>query len=346
MPPYLVDRADAPANPCEPLGDGVHVIDTGFHRPRFDAAYLLVEDGRAAFVDTGTNHSVPRLLAALDGLDIGRDAVDFVIVTHVHLDHAGGAGLLMQALPNARLVVHPRGARHLVDPSHLVRSATGVYGAEEIERSYGRIAGVAADRVLKTRDGSTLELARRQLRFIDTPGHAMHHHCIVDERSGGVFTGDTFGLSYRDFDTTRGAWIMPTTTPVQFQPEALRRSVERIVALMPARLFLTHYGQVVDVPRLARLFLYQLEAMVALARCVAAGLDRRRSDKRHERDERHERHERHERLKRGLAAIHLQSLREHGVTLGDERIETLLALDLELNARGIAVWLDRVAATR
>ena len=314
---------------CEPLGDGIHAIDTGFHRPRFDAAYLLVERGRAAFIDTGTNHSVARLLSALDRLNIGKEAVDFVIVTHVHLDHAGGAGLLMQALPNARLVVHPRGARHVVDPAHLVRSATGVYGAAEIERSYGRVVGVTPERVLKTRDDMTLVLAGRRLRFLDTPGHAMHHHCIVDEQSRGIFTGDTFGLSYREFDTAQGAWIMPTTTPVQFQPEALRRSVERIVALEPARLYLTHYGPVEDVPRLARTFLAQLDAMVGLAKSIPAGI---------------EHHERHARLLRGLAAIHRRSLREHGVALADEHIESLLALDLALNAKGIAIWLDRTAA--
>ena len=315
----------ASAGLVEPIGHGIHVIDTGFHRPRFDAAYLIVEGGRAAFVDTGTNHSVPRLLGALERLGVGRDAVDFVIATHVHLDHAGGAGLLMQALPKARLVVHPRGARHLVDPSHLVKSATGVYGREEIERSYGTIARVAPDRVVKTADGTTLELAGRPLRFMDTPGHAMHHHCIFDAASAGVFTGDTFGLSYREFDTAAGAWIMPTTTPVQFQPEALRRSVERILAAAPQRLYLTHYGPVGEVPRLGALFLDQLDAMVALARSTRAAASR------------------HEELKRGLAAIHLRSLREHGVVLPDARLLGLLALDLELNAQGIAIWLDRSA---
>ncbi|MBC7994053.1 MAG: MBL fold metallo-hydrolase, partial [Rhizobacter sp.] len=104
---------DAPATPIplQTLGHGLHVIDTGFHRPRFDAAYLMVEDCRAAFIDTGTTHSVPRLLASLAALGLPVEAVDWVIVTHVHLDHAGGAGALMQALPNARLLVHPRGER-------------------------------------------------------------------------------------------------------------------------------------------------------------------------------------------------------------------------------------------
>ncbi|MEO8081646.1 MAG: MBL fold metallo-hydrolase, partial [Caldimonas sp.] len=226
---------------------GIHVVDTGFHRPAFDAAYLVVENGRGAFIDTGTNESVPRLLAALAAAGLAADAVDFVIATHVHLDHAGGVGQLMRHLPQARAVVHPRGARHLVDPSYLIRSATGVYGADEIERSYGTIVGVAADRVLRSTDGMVLELAGRPLRFLHTPGHAMHHHCIWDERSRGVFTGDTFGLSYREFDSARGPWIMPTTTPVQFQPEALRRSIERMLGFDPESIYVTHYGQVGDV---------------------------------------------------------------------------------------------------
>ena len=266
---------------------------------------------------------MPRLLAALGAAGLAVEAVDYVIATHVHLDHAGGAGLLMQQLPQARLVVHPRGAKHMIDPVHLIKGATAVYGAEEIERSYGTLVGVAADRVDETADGMTLELAGRPLLFLDTPGHAMHHHCIWDERSRGFFTGDTFGLSYREFDTARGAWIMPTTTPVQFQPEALRRSIERILAFSPQQIFVTHYGPVGDVPRLADLFLAQLDEMVVLARSLAKAPDR------------------HEALKRGLETIHLRSLRAHGVVLSDQRIRSLLALDFELNAQGIGIWLDR-----
>ncbi len=322
-------RAEAPVASLpdfvDALEHGIHVIDTGFHRPRFDAAYLIVESGRAAFVDTGTNHSVPRLLAGLDALGLEPDAVDMVIATHVHLDHAGGVGLLMQHLPSARLIVHPRGARHLIDPTRLVQSATTVYGAEEIERSYGTIVGVAAERVQATTDGMMLALAGRPLVFLHTPGHAMHHHCIWDAASQSFFTGDTFGLSYREFDTGRGPWITPTTTPVQFQPEALRHSIARLLAYAPRHLNLTHYGRVGDVPRLAALFLAQLERMVELAKSLPADAAR------------------HQALQDGLEAILLHSLREHGVTLSDERIHELLALDLELNAQGIAIWLDRSA---
>jgi glyoxylase-like metal-dependent hydrolase (beta-lactamase superfamily II) len=307
----------------QPIGHGIHAIDTGFHRPNFDAAYLIVEHGRAAFVDTGTNDSVPRLLAALGAAGVHPEAVDHVIATHVHLDHAGGAGLLMRRLPNATLVVHPQGAQHLIDPTRLMAGARAVYGEEEVARTYGDVPGVPAERVLRTADDFVLDFAGRPLKFLDTPGHARHHHCIWDERSRSFFTGDTFGLSYRELDTARGAWLMPTTTPVQFEPEALRHSVRRMLAYGPERMCLTHYGPVGDVPRLADLFMTQLDAMVALAERLADVDDR------------------HAALKAGLAEIHLPSLRAHGCTLPDERILDLLAMDLELNAQGIGVWLDR-----
>ena len=305
------------------LANGIHVIDTGFHRPVFDASYLIVERGRAAFVDTGTNHSVPRLLAALAAAGLAPEAVDYVIATHVHLDHAGGVGLLMRALPSARLVVHPLGARHLVNPAQLIASACRVYGEDEVTRSYGDVVGVAPERVLRTADDMTLELAGRPLKFLDTPGHARHHHCIWDERSRGFFTGDTFGLSYREFDTARGAWIMPTTTPIQFEPEAMRQSIQRMVAYRPESLYLTHYGRVGDVPRLAELLLGQMDTMVALARSLPNDDTR------------------HAALVRGFGEIHLKSLRAHGSTLSDAQVLDLLALDLELNAQGMAVWLNR-----
>lgn len=307
----------------QPLAHGIHVIDTGFHRPAFDASYLIVENGRAAFVDTGTNDSVPRLLAALEAAGVAREAVDFVIATHVHLDHAGGVGLLMQQLPNARLVVHPIGAPHLIEPSRLMAGARAVYGDEEVARTYGDVIGVPAERVLRTEDGMTIELNGRPLRFLDTPGHARHHHCIWDARSRGFFTGDTFGLSYREFDTAQGAWAMPTTTPVQFEPDALRESIRRMLAFDPVCMYVTHYGRVADVLRLADLLLTQLDAMVALALALPDDAQR------------------HASLMDGLMAIHMKSLAAHGSALGEARVRELLALDNELNAQGMAVWLNR-----
>ncbi len=309
----------------EPLGHGIYAIDTGFERPRFDAAYLIVEDGRAAFVDTGANAALPRLLGALAHAGVAPEAVDHVIVTHVHLDHAGGAGLLMQQLPHARLVVHPRGARHMIDPGALLDGARAVYGADEIARNYGEVQPVSAERVLESHDGMVLELAGRPLELIDTPGHARHHHCVWDAASRGWFTGDTFGLSYPECEAPRGRYLLPTTSPVQFEPQALSRSVARMLEREPICMYLTHYGRVTEVPRLAALLLEQLDAMVALARPLAAAPDR------------------HARLRAALAALYRERLRAQGSTLSDAAIDALLAIDVELNAQGLAVWLDRPA---
>ena len=312
LPPFL-----------QPLGHGIHAVDTGFHRDQFDAAYLLVHGGRAAFIDSGTNLGVPRLLASLQALGMPPEAVDFVIPTHVHLDHAGGCGLLMQALPRAQLWVHPRGARHMIDPTALWQGAMAVYGQAEMERSYGELVAVPAARVHTTQDGMTLDLAGRTLYIADTPGHARHHHCIWDATSRGWFTGDTFGLSYRELDTAQGAYILPTSTPVQFDPPALHASIDRMLSHDPACMYLTHYSRVAEVPRLGALLKGQLDQMVALAEQVRHAADR------------------HEALKRGMLDIYTGRLQAHGTALTQVQIAELLALDLELNAQGIAVWLDR-----
>ncbi len=308
------------------LGDGVYVIDTGYYRPVFDAAYLIVERGRAAFVDTGTNFGVPRLLAALEGLGLARDAVDYVIPTHVHLDHAGGVGLLMQEVPSATAIVHPRGARHMIDPSALIAGATAVYGEEEMARSYGTIVGVPAERVRESADGMTVELAGRPLQFLDTPGHARHHHCLWDARTKGFFTGDTFGLSYREFDTEQGPWLLPTTTPVQFEPEKLRESVQRMLAYSPECMYLTHYGRVRDVARLGASLLAQIDRLVAIGRSLKDSPQR------------------HEAIKQALLAEYVAITTAHGCRFSEAQLAEQLAVDLELNAQGMGVWLDKESA--
>ncbi len=315
----------ADPTPVQRLPHSIHAIDTGFHRPRFDAAYLMVEGGRGAFIDTGTNHAVPRLLDALRVAGLSPADVDWLIVTHVHLDHAGGAGLLLQSLPNARFVVHPRGARHMIDPSALYESARGVYGDAEMERSYGRLVPVPAERVLTTTDAMDLLLAGRRLHFIDTPGHARHHHCIWDERSRGFFTGDTFGLSYREFDVDGRPWLLPTSTPVAFEPDALANSVRRIAAFDPESLYLTHFGRVGEVARLADLMLEQVAEMAALARQVDGDSASRQAT-----------------LEQALARLYRDRLRAHGCTLADDEIRRLLQMDIELNAQGLLIWRQRM----
>jgi len=316
LPPWLV-----------PLGSGVYLIDTGFQRDHFDAAYLLVDSGRAAFIDTGTGRALPRLLGALQALGLPRDSVDWVIPTHVHLDHAGGVGPLMQQLPGARVLVHPRGARHLIDPSALYQGALAVYGQAEMDRSYGELVGVPAERVDSSHDGQQIRLGGRLLTLIDTPGHARHHHAIWDPVSRGWFTGDTFGLSYREFDVDGRAWILPTSTPVQFEPEALADTIRRLGAQQPECVYLTHYGRLDQVPRLAADLLAQLDQMVALGLSVPAGPDR------------------HQQLRDGLLRLYVEALARHGCRMERSAVAEALAIDIELNAQGMGIWLDRRAAS-
>ena len=314
------------------LGHGIFAIDTGFEREDFDAAYLIVDTGRAAFIDTGHNAAVPRLLEALDAIGLPREAVDWVIPTHVHLDHAGGAGLLMRHLPGARALIHPRGARHLIDPTALVEGARAVYGVEVVRQTYGTIEPIEAARVVESHDGQRLRLGSRELLLIDTPGHARHHHCIWDERSRGWFTGDTFGISYREFDGADGAWIFPSTTPVQFEPEALRSSVQRMMAMQPQCLYPTHFGRVDGVERLAAQFLATLDRFEADGLALLARLP-------------DDAPARLAALKEQVAATLVASALAAGCPVSPARAHELLALDIELNAKGMAVWLSRIGRT-
>ena len=314
----------APLPPfAEALGDGIWCIDTGYHRPRYDAAYLLVDDGRAAFFDTGTNFAVPRLLATLQALGLERDAVDWVIPSHVHLDHAGGAGLLMRELPAARMLLHPRGLRHLVDPSALQQAVLEIYGPEAVARDYGTLLPVDPARITTTADGLVVTLGARRLEFAHTPGHAQHHHCLWDQASGSWFVGDTFGVSYREFDSARGAWMLAISTPVQFDPQSLRVSVQRLLARQPRCMQLTHYGRVGDVARLGADLLAGIDRLVALGRATPPGPGRE------------------QRLRQALRQQVLDDARAHGCMLPDETIADALAMDLTLNAQGLLIWLDR-----
>jgi len=308
---------------CQPLGHGIFVIDTGFVRPRFDAAYLVVENGRAAYIDTGPNDAVPRLLAALQWAGLDRSAVDYVIPTHVHLDHAGGAGLLMSELPNARMLIHPRGARHMIDPTALMEGVRAVYGIEVANRDYGELVPVPEEKVTTTNDGMVVMLGGRPLQFMDTPGHAKHHHCIWDEASRGWFTGDTFGIAYPDLHTPRGPYVVPATAPVQFDQDALHESIKRLLAQRPQQIFLTHFGAVAHPEQLSRQFLSQVDAMADAARSLALVPNR------------------HEQLKSAFADIYIAELRRSGSTQSESFLREILATDIELNAQGLGAWLNK-----
>lgn len=304
------------------FADGITAVDTEYVRPQMDASHVVVSGARAAIVDTGPNTAVPLILAALGELGVAPDAVDFLFITHVHLDHAGGAGALMRALPNAVCVVHPRAAPHLADPSKLIAASREVYGAELYAKLYGEILPVDKERLKIAQDGARFDLAGRTFECVHTPGHAMHHHAIVDLSVSGIFTGDTFGLSYREFDTTKGAWIMPTTTPTQFDPGQLKASIIRLMQFRPRKLYLTHYSEVGDCPRLANDMVDAIDEFVRIAR--ASGLDAGR-------------------IRFDMRQWAHDSLKDHGCKLSAAQIDSILNKDFELNASGLIAWLQREA---
>ena len=213
-------------------------IDTGFVQPNFTATYLLTHGKEAAFFDTGVAASTPSLLEALRQDGLAPENVVAIIVSHVHLDHAGGAGTLMTACPNARLIVHPRGARHMVDPGKLEASAREVYGDEEFERSYGRLTPVADGRVTIAEDGFEWHWGTSTLTFRDAPGHAKHHLIAWDPDSRTVLAGDAFGLCYPKFPDL----VLPTTSPTQFDPEAALMTYQMILELQPKQVAIGHFG--------------------------------------------------------------------------------------------------------
>lgn len=306
------------------FGHGIHAIDSGFTRPLLDAVHVIEHEGRAALVDSAVNASVPRILDTLAAMGIARDAVDFVVLTHVHLDHAGGAGLLMRELPNARLTVHPRGARHMIDPAKLTVATHAVYGEAKARAMYGDILPVPQARVVETPDGTTLSLAGRELLFLDTPGHARHHVCIRDGLTGHFFTGDTFGFLWRELDAHGRRHAFPTLTPSQLEPEALHRSIDRIMSHGPAAVYGTHFGHAGDTPRLAADLHRLIDAQVEVAlRAQDAGAARKT------------------RIMEGIAAVVEDEARRQDWPLQGQAALEFFAADIELNAQGLEVWLDQ-----
>lgn len=302
---------------------GVSAIDSGYVRHQHAAIHFVVEQGRVAIVDTGTNDSLARVRAALEAMDLNDDSVDFVILTHVHLDHAGGAGAMMQAFPNARLVVHPRGARHMADPSKLIAGAAAVYGPSEVRRLYGEIVPVDAARIIEAPHETIIRLADRELFCLDTPGHARHHICIVDRGSNAIFSGDTFGLSYRELDTDGRQFVFPTTTPVQFDPDALHRSIDLLMSYKPRVMYLTHFSELRDVEQHAETLHRLVDAHVTIARREARpGQDR------------------HARIRANLAHLLVNEAERFGCRLGPAQVLKLWESDIELNAQGLDIWLD------
>lgn len=299
----------------------IYTVDALYYEPELASIHLIRSNNRIAIVDTGTQYSVPQVEQALSALNLAYSNVDYVILTHIHLDHAGGAGALMKLCENAKLVVHPKGARHMVDPSKLIAGASAVYGEEEFNKLYGEISSIDANRIIEPEDGETIDFAGRPLTFIDTPGHASHHHCIIDTQSNSVFSGDTLGVGYRALRNEHHAFVMPTTTPVQFNPEALHHSIDKVMSYQPDTLYLTHYSALTPSAKIIAGLHEQIDDYVMLTQQAADHGDEFEKVLTHE-------------LYEYLVRRCMNELEG----IGEKVVRHWLRLDSNLNAQGLVFW--------
>lgn len=306
------------------LGHGITQLDAEYITPGVAAVYLLQQGKQIAIIETGTSLTVPAILAELEQRGLAAENVAYVIPTHVHLDHAGGAGELMHVCANAKLVIHPYGARHMIDPSRLAQGTIAVYGEEKFKQFYGDLKPVAEDRIIEAPDNFELNFNGRVLQFLDTPGHARHHFCVYDQTSRGIFSGDTFGLSYPQLETDQGPFIFPTTTPVQFDPEALKSSIDRLMALQPETIYLTHFGRISPTPEVVTQLKEGIDAFTDIAHSEKDSGDERLT-----------------RIAERMMDYLLVQLHKMGCSLERNNCQDILQNDVVLNSQGLEVWLEK-----
>lgn len=202
---------------------------------------FIIKDDKIALIETASSPSIPHILKAFEELNIPLNKVDYLILTHIHLDHAGGAGLFMEECPNAKLYVHPKGARHIIDPSRLIASARSIYG-EKFDMLYNPILPVSPERVVIIEDGSTLCFGQSNVLFYHTRGHADHHISMLESSTNGLFVGDTTGVFYPQLKDEEVHLIIPSTSPNQFDPNLMEQSIQLFERLNASQLYFGHYG--------------------------------------------------------------------------------------------------------
>jgi glyoxylase-like metal-dependent hydrolase (beta-lactamase superfamily II) len=302
------------------LGNDVYQIDTrmaGY--PGITAGYLI-RGSRPCLVETGTATSAPVVRAALAAVGIEAADLATVVVTHIHLDHAGGAGDIAAMYPKASVVVHVRGARHLADPSRLMAGARAVYGSA-LDRLFGTLAPVPADRIVSLDDVGTIDLGDgRRLDSHYSPGHAKHHVGLIDSLSGDLYVGDAAGVYLPDTGDLR-----PATPPPDFDLETALASVQRFVSLRPSRLLFSHYGPVSDVAAILDRSAEEISLWAARTReARSAGMD----------------------LDHAVDMVRSQTLSRYAALRPDADPEVAAKFErmsgAALNVHGIWSWLDRL----
>ncbi|MDI2586816.1 MBL fold metallo-hydrolase [Psychrobacillus sp. NEAU-3TGS] len=304
------------------LNDRIHLIDGHDLGVTERTGIYVIQEEELTIVETSASPSIKYVKEGLKVLGISLDEVKYIIVTHIHLDHAGGAGLLMQDCPNAKVVVHPKGARHLADPSRLITGAKAVYG-DKFSGLFEPILPIAEERLIVKGEGETLEIGPNcQLLFLDTPGHANHHFSIYDPISNGMFTGDTVGVRYPQLVPDNVHLFLPSTSPNQFNPDAMQRAMDGMEEMQLDTIYFGHYGMTNDPAEVFRQVSTWLKVYVDEAKTVYA------EQKGYE-----------------VLAERLESLvREHLRGLGipdDHEVYSILQLDIEVSAMGLLDYLSK-----
>ncbi len=304
------------------LADQLYLFDLYEQGEIGRSSAYLYNGAKKTLIETGSALSLPHILDSLTRLNLAPEDLDYVIVTHIHLDHAGGAGKLAELAKKATFVAHPRAARHLIDPSRLIQGATQVYGAT-LPTLFGDILPVPESQVMIREDGETIDIGDRKLVFYDTPGHAKHHFVIHDPEIKGVFSGDSLGIRYVDSLTGWGTeLVLPSTSPTDFDPEGVAFTVDKIRRLGIDTVFHTHFG-----PSPAEeAFVGTLEGALTFKNLA----DRTfviTSD--------------WESIQQALRQHIHDRLRGMGVTPSESLAE--MAVDLELNAKGLLVYEEKKA---
>ena len=301
--------------------NNIFCFDADYIRKKFAAIHFINQNNKLLIVDTATNHSANRFLQALHSMNISPEFVEWIILTHVHLDHAGGAGLLMRMCPNARLAVHPRGVRHMVNPEKLWASVVSVYGKEEAENQYGQLIPVDESRIIAMKEGEIISFQNRRLQIFDAPGHANHHIAVFDEESKSFFTGDAFGIAYPELASEGREFIFISSTPTQFEPVKFNTTIKKILGQKPTSCFLTHFSKIMNIEKNGCELLKQIDEYVTITQQAGNNPEGRQG-----------------RIRKKLLELLYNKLKKTNLSISKREFGNLLSLDLSLNAQGLEYW--------
>ena len=313
------------------IGHRISLIDGhDLDREKRTGTYVLADEV-TTLVETSASPSVPHLLAGLNDMGIDPKDISYIILTHIHLDHAGGAGLFLEHCPHAKVIVHPKGARHLEEPSRLIAGAKAVYG-DDFDELFNPILPIPKERIIIKQHRETLQTGPSSLlTFYDTPGHANHHFSIFDSVSKGMFAGDTVGIYYRELDSEGIEFHLPSTSPNQFNPAAMLKAAELYESLGVQRIFFGHYGVSENPAEVYSQLRYWLPIFVETAK-ASFKMEKEFADQ-------------VESTKEGLLNKVTEQLKQRGIS-GNHPVFDIINLDLNVSSMGLIDFLNKSEKTK